>query len=265
MKYEIYLDVFWVTNFVMDMLVLALVRRCRKSRSSLARILLSSAIGATGSVLLFLNIHDAMIYQILVHFMVNPIMILIGFPVKNLRGLLKDFFMTYLMTLLLGGILSWAMTALDQWEHFWIWALGGVGICMLFLHWMEEQKSEELSYELLLLTGERKLRLTGFLDTGNLLTDPVVKQPVHIIQEDVLREELLKERLAVRYIPFHSLGQEQGLLPVVTLQAMYLRAAEEQGEVLPLYIEKPVFGLAKEKLFQNKKYQVILNAKSISA
>ncbi len=264
MRYVFYPDVFWVTNFAMDILVLTLVRSIKKSRSSFWRILLSAALGASGSVLLFLGMHRFVLYQLITHALLNPLMILLSFPVKSLKSFCKDMITTYLLMMGLGGIVSFGMTTLGQWKQFWVWAIGGFGVCMLILSWLEGRKTEQLDFEILLLTQGQRLSLNGFLDTGNLLLDPILNQPVHIIQEQVLTAELKAEQLSIRYIPFHSLGQEHGLLPVVTLKAMYVRRVGEKESIPPLYIEKPVFGLAKEKLFQRKEYQVILNARGIS-
>ena len=265
MNYVFYPDVFWVTNFGMDVLVLLLVRRAKGSRSSLLRLLAASALGASVSVFLFLKLRSFLTYQLLLHVLVNPAMILLGFPLRGAGRFFKDAGLSYLMTVLLGGMLSFGMATLGQWNYFFLWALGAFGLALLTFGWLESRKSDGQSYEVLLLTGERTLTLTGFGDTGNLLLDPFVKQPVHIIQESLLREELSGRKFPIRYIPFHSLGQEQGLLPVVTLKAMYVRGTNEKRQAPAVYMEKPVFGLAKENLFQGKKYQVILNAKCISA
>ena len=263
MNYVFYPDVFWLTNFVMDMLVLLLVRYFRKSRSSLRRILLASAVGATGAVLLFLSLDSYLLYQFLVHFMLNPIMVFLSFPLSGIKRFIKDFLLVYLMMLLLGGILSWGMETLGQWKYFGLWAVGACGICALLIHFLEGRRLQQQNYEVLILTEQGKFRVKGFLDTGNLLRDPIVNQPVHIIQEEILKEEFLENQPAIRYIPFHSLGQERGLLPVVTLKAMYIKPMGEKEEIPPIYLEKPVFGLAKENLFQKKNYQVILNAGSL--
>lgn len=265
MKYVFYPDVFFLTNFGMDLLVLLLVRRVKKSRCSFFRIVMAAAFGAAVSLTLFLTLRSFFLYQVLLHALVNPAVIFLGFPRNGAGRFCKDVALTYLMTVFLGGILSYGMASLGQWKYFFLWALGAFGVGMLTLGWLESRKSQSASCQVLLLTKERKLTLTGFWDTGNLLEDPFVKQPVHIIQEALLQQELEDEKLAIRYIPFHSLGQEQGLLPVVTLKAMYIRDGDEKGNTPPLYIEKPVFGLAKEKLFQRENYQVILNARCISA
>lgn len=261
MKYVVYLDVFWVMNFAMDALILLLMRQLGNRPVKVLRILLSAGFGATASVILFLWLPGLSWYQLCIHIVINPIMILFGFGKKNPKSFAKDVFQAYAMTFLLGGVLNFAVSTLGQWRHFAIWALGAFGLSMIILQRMQECRQEWDSYEILLLTNQGTMLLTGFLDTGNLLTDPIMKKPVHIIQEELLKEALTKEHLPVRYIPFHSLGQEEGLLPVVTLKAMYLKRMGEGTDAIPDFVDGPVFGLAKEKLFQNRGYQVILNAK----
>lgn len=260
MKYVVYLDVFWVMNFAMEALVLFLVRQLGKYPAKIWRILLSAGFGATASVILFLWLPGLSWYQLCIHVVINPIMILFGFGKKNPKIFARDMFRAYVMTLLLGGVLNFAVSTLGQWRYFAIWALAGFGLSMIILYKIEECRQEWDSYEILLLTHQETMLLTGFLDTGNLLTDPMMKKPVHIIQEELLKEALTKEHLPIRYIPFHSLGQEDGLLPVVTLKAMYVKRQGDGEEAVPRLVDGPVFGLAKEKLFQNRDYQVILNA-----
>ena len=262
MAYQFYPDVFWVTNFIMDFMVLFLVNFWKKYKSPFQRIILSSAFAATGSVVCFLGLSDYQFYQLLMHLIGNPIMLWFAFRQKKISGFFKDLFLTYVMMALLGGIINWGFLIISNCRHFWLWALTAFGICMLVIHGLESQKLEKLSYEILLQTEKESLLLKGFLDTGNLLLDPLINKPVHIIQEDIVKEILKKEKTAVRYIPFHSLGQEHGILPVVTLKAMYVANVRENSSV-PIYIEKPVLGLAKEKLFQAKDYQIILNARNI--
>lgn len=261
MRYRVYLDVFWVTNFAMDALVLLLVRQLRKHSAGIWRIFLSAGFGATAAVFLFLQLPGWGWYQLLLHAVVNPWMVLIGLGKKKPKEFGADLLWTYGITLLLGGVLNWGMEAFGQWEYFWLWVLVGSFACLLAAYGIKRQQARRECFEVLLLTGREKLQLTGFLDTGNLLIDPFVHQPVHIIQEDLLETALEEEQMSIRYIPFHSLGKEQGMLPVVTLPAMYIRETEGNGKETVTFVERPVFGLAREKLFQNRDYQVILNAK----
>ncbi len=120
------------------------------------------------------------------------------------------------------------------------------------------KREKETIYDLLLVTREGNLSVKGFYDTGNLLVDPLGGRPVHIIRKQILWEQIEKEGLPVRLVPFHSLGQESGLLKAVTLEGMYIL---REGH--PLYLKKPVFGMAEETLFQDGRCDVILNGKSM--
>lgn len=260
MRYKIYLDVLLLHTFAMDALALLLVRRLNHPQEKRVRMFLSAGFGAAGSAILFLRLCSFRWYQLSVHLLINPLMILLAFGRRGKKEFAKDLGWTYALMFLLGGVLSWGMETLGQRRVFWIWALGGLALGCLLVYGIGRQRESSWRYEILLLTGEEKLILSGYLDTGNLLIDPTVHQPVHIIQEELLDEILKKEQLPLRYIPFHSLGQAEGLLPVVTLRAMYLRQSKGRKEQTPVFVERPVFGLAKEKLFEHRDYQVILNA-----
>ena len=113
-------------------------------------------------------------------------------------------------------------------------------------------------YNLLLITREGNISVKGFFDTGNLLMDPLAGKPVHIIKKKILKEQIEKGKLLPRMIPFHSLGMENGLLEAVTIEGMYILKENQ-----PLYLERPVLGLADENLFQDDGCEVILNGRSM--
>ncbi len=109
-----------------------------------------------------------------------------------------------------------------------------------------------------MITRQGKIPAKGFFDTGNLLVDPIVGKPVHIIKKEMLQGQVEQGQLLVRMIPFHSLGRDHGLLEAVTIEGMYIFREDQ-----PLYLEKPILGLAEENLFQDDRCQVILNGKSM--
>ena len=155
--------------------------------------------------------------------------------------------------------MEWSMSNLGGGRYFCFFLAGA----MVFL-WLADQllgdfrRQKDIIFDLLLVTQEGKLPVKGFFDTGNLLVDPMVGKPVHIIRKEILKEQVEKGKLLTRIIPFHSLGRENGLLETVTLEGMYIM---KEGH--PLYIEKPVLGLAEENLFQDDRCDVILNGKSM--
>lgn len=260
MKYELYADVWFLTNFTMDSIALWIAGKLMRQRIRIGRFLLGSFVGTAGSMFLFFFLNDYTWYQLGVHFLVNPAMVWLCYRSRKWKQFLGQWFLTYLSFVLLGGILTWSVWDVGQRNNLWICLAGA----LIFLILAEKvlghfRRQKETIYDVLLVTGKGNIEAKGFLDTGNLLIDPTVGKPVHIIKRELLKEQLEEGQLSVRMIPFHSLGEEHGLLEVVTIHGMYILKEEQ-----PLYLDRPVLGLAKEKLFQDDRCDVILNGKSMN-
>ena len=79
------------------------------------------------------------------------------------------------------------------------------------------------------------------------MTDPFLKEPVSIASRKEI-VSILPRDIKIRLVPFSSLGAENGLIPVCTVEK-------------EIVITPAVFGIAREELFQDLSYQVILNEK----
>ncbi len=258
MKYELYADVWFLTNVTMDSLALWMAGKIMKQQIRAGRLLLGSFAGTAVSMLLFFVWDDYTWYQICVHFLVNPGMVFLCYRSRGKKEFLGQCAITYLAFLLLGGILEWGMQNAAGVQV--VWYLSGAALLLAAAEKMlgHLKREKETVYDLLLVTGEGNISVKGFYDTGNLLMDPLVGRPVHIIKKEILKKQVQQGKLSVRLIPYHSLGQESGLLETVTLEGMYIIRERH-----PVYVKKPVFGMAEEKLFQNDRCDVILNGKSM--
>lgn len=259
MKYEIYADIWFLTNFIMDSIALLAAGKLTKRQIRVKRLLLGGFVGTSGSMFLFFVMKHYVLYQLAVHLLVNPLMVYLCYPSKRKMEFLSQWLLTYLAFVLLGGTMEWGMQNLGEKKYFAV-CLAAAGVFLTAAGKILEQfkREKETVYDLLLVTREGNISVQGFYDTGNLLTDPLVKRPVHIIKKEILWKQIQEENLPIRLIPFHSLGNESGLLEAVTLEGMYILRENH-----PIYLDKPVFGIAEEKLFQNNKCDVILNGKSM--
>lgn len=258
MKYEIYIDVFILTNCLMDFLALWITKEVMHRRAKTVRLLLGSFFAAIASALLFLVMADYIIYQIIMHFMINPLMLLFCFQTKEKRHFLEEWAVCYLVVLLLGGIMQWLYAGAAGQQHFvlcvFLAFLAGIFmLCMVEKH----RKIEQKVYPVKIYNGGKELNLRAYYDSGNLLMDPFFHEPVSIIDEESIHL-LMNENMPVRLIPFHSLGRENGMIQVVTLEEMLIYKRKEQIRIKPV-----ILGIGRKELFQDAGYQMLLNEKML--
>ena len=102
-------------------------------------------------------------------------------------------------------------------------------------------------------------KLTGLIDTGNHLKEPITGRPVSILNwqeaEKIPRfRRIQQEEGGYLYIPFHSIGTEKGWMMGIVVDAMIIRYRGEE-----IMIEHPVLAVSRERLNTSGQYQMILN------
>ena len=59
------------------------------------------------------------------------------------------------------------------------------------------------------------------IDSGNNLEDYITGKPVHIITSKTLKKlTSINEKQKIRYVPYHTIQEEEGVLPVIKLDKM---------------------------------------------
>ena len=105
----------------------------------------------------------------------------------------------------------------------------------------------------------RDININGYVDTGNVLNDPVFNRPVCIAQKssfsDVLNE--INDCTKVKYhiIPFRSLGCENGIMEVITVETMYIYYGKNK-----IQVKEALVGLTEQKLSSDGEYEFLVNA-----
>ena len=106
--------------------------------------------------------------------------------------------------------------------------------------------------------GDRKLFATALMDTGNKLYDPFYHKPVILVDEKMIGEMLTycKEKCPekLHFIPFHSVGKENGLLEGITFDYVNIRWQNKQ-----MKFKNVIAASTKESLYKGKEYQVIFH------
>lgn len=270
--YYLYIDVVFLVNLVMDIVVLSMVKVILKVKTSALRIVLGGVIGALWTCILAIYpMLPVLLQGMVTYVVVGGLMVKVGLRTKGVRGLVKGVLGLYLASVALGGL----MMALYQHTRIGyyieqlirggyaqgipliIWALltaaAVFGLKYLWINVMEIQRQKSHLYEVTLNYGGRVVKATGFLDTGNLLFDPVSHKPVHIVSE-TLWHVLYQEGEPVRMIPFHTIGSEGGVMPGMLLDSMAVG-----GDQPEKVIEKPLIAVSPKPLCKDGSYEILLH------
>lgn len=256
MYYELYVDVLFLVNFMMDYILLLIVRKMLQCTATHGRICIGAAVGSLLTCLVvILPIPYAIIKLILFHVLVNTCMIRVGLKIKTIRSFLKAIIMLYIGSVLLGGIMEIFRTYVRIGSFFFVVAIVGYYIVLgiwKFVSYMQRWNQYHCMVDLYL--GNKKYQIKGMIDTGNGLRDPISGTPVNILDRHTARtlfgEEHLKD---VRYIPYQSIGKKAGVLPAVQLERMCILKDTE------CWVERPLIAISEETISKGGEYEMILN------
>lgn len=277
MYYELYIDLLFLVNMMMDYLLLLASRSILSELVSHKRILLGASVGACITCLIVaLPIPEPWIKVLLFHTMPNMAMILVGLNVKKARELFKAYILLYICGFFLGGI----FTCLAQYvplRYISVFVITAavsyelLGALFRYVLYLLRIKGKRCQVELYLENG--CLKTTALLDTGNTLKDVITGKPVSILQEEAFQklcqdqgfhiwkqgdlpkalygEERLQTR--IRMIPFHSVGKQDGMMLAIRMDRMCLTGAL-QGEV-----KDPLVAICKESVAGDGSYEMIVS------
>ena len=104
MEYEWYADVFLLTNLLMDMSAMFAAGLLLNDRLRLGRCLAVCAAGVTGSTVLLILLKKYLIYSIVLHTVIHPLMAFCVFGAKGKGRFLRTLLTIYLILFMMGGI-----------------------------------------------------------------------------------------------------------------------------------------------------------------
>lgn len=259
MYYELYLDVFFLTNFMMDYILLLLLKRILKCTATHRRIGFAAALGAfLTCIVVIIPIPCVFLKFILFHMVVNTCMIRAGLKIKSKAEMLKALILLYVSGFLLGGVMTAVQSHMRIGSLFFALAIGGYYISSIIWDFISHiQRATHFKCNVELFWGEKMLSVKGIIDTGNGLMDPNSGEPVHVLDKRAVMC-FLNERIEgnVHYVPYHSIGKKDGMLLVIRMDRMKVYGEKEW------WIEKPMIGISEEIVSAEGEYKMILNPNS---
>lgn len=283
MHYEIYIDIVFFTNLLIDYILLRLTGilfQCNKSRK---RSLLGAAAGALFScwiICLQSSMKSELFLPalVLLHGGCAAGMLVIGCDLKKGGLLFKAILTLYFAAFLCGG--------------FWEAAVGeNLGVRMFLIlaaaTWSGSTALSYLAdslriramniYPVTIFYKGKGYEFQGFYDSGNLLMDSVNGKPVSVSTAEVLTEICSEETinclrhmkenpgelqdteaagLHPHFIIFHTVGKEQGMMLAVTLEKLCIQTPAEV-----VCVDRPVIAFSFDTSAFGKEYEVLLNSR----
>jgi len=258
-QYELYIDVFFLINFVMDYLVLLTERSVLKCTATHFDILMGAFTGALGSCIVICIPAPSAIKLVCFYALVSAGMIRTGLNIKETRAFVRAWILLYFISFLYGGVLTWLRNF--TYRHFRIgilfvaalivsYHLVRAGLMFLERFW----KMKNSCVEATLYLGDKQIRVKAVIDSGNSLKDMLTGRPVHIISRKAIEKLTDKEKIQkVRYIPYHTIQSGENLLPVITIEKICLHLDSEK------VINQPLLGISGQQQFGNGTFEMILH------
>ena len=273
MYYELYIDLFFLENFMMDSILLLFVRSVFGKKSFTIRTFTAGVIAAVFScVVIVIRMPEAV--KCFCNYCIIPVvMIWLGVKISNIVQLFEGVLLLYFTAICLGGIMQLFRPYMGIVSVMYVSAL--MGCFILKMSWnllTREGNLQKRCCQVVLYDETKKWDIRAMIDTGNMLQDPAGQKPVHIISKKMAEkiygtkmvEELLEYSLSkeneekwmkkkLHYIPCQTI-QGTHLLPVVTMEKMEII----QKSIIE--IQMPQIGIG---IMEETDYQMIVNAQSI--
>lgn len=283
----LYLDVIWLLNFCIDLLLLQLTAFVLKRSVSIWRVATGAFIGSVFIFFLFTPISGFM-YNPFVKLAYSMIITLSVFGFKRFYPFVQVLFMFYFVTFVIGGgmfalhyfmqgggtILNGIASHATPYGDVFSWVFVLIGFpCLWFFSWQRVQhiKTKKIRYEQVVSVDIEvenvRIQAKGFIDSGNHLHDPITKTPVMILDLQAFGEQFPQALVQKAREP-ESFFEDTETLPLeweARIRLVPFRGVGRGHDFLLALKPDRVKIKQDQEIYDCKKVFIGLNAQSLSA
>ena len=214
----IYIDLLIIVNFLFDFLILLTVNIALKRYSKIYRLVLASLFGELTLLSLFLPINSILLS--ILKIIMGLVMVIIAFGYKNIKYTLYNSLYLYMTSIILGGFTYYLNIEYENLNYLILLLIAPI-ILYIFIKSIKALKEiKNYYYKVsIVFNNDYELKVTGFLDTGNKLVDPITNKPIILINK-----KKIKGYINIRspmYVPYNYLNHH-GLLECVKPKGVYV-------------------------------------------
>lgn len=234
---KIYLDYVFFINFLFDFILLLTISIILKRNIKLKRIIIGSIYGGINTFIMLLEISS--LFYFILKMITGLLMIIITFKYKNIKYTITNYIYLLILSILLGGTL-YLINIEIGYEHIGmlfftngkkvnsiILFIISIIIMIIYTKILKKyQKEINLYYKVDLYINNKKIKLNGYLDTGNKLSSPYNNKPISIINKDIL-----KDIDNFIYIPYNTINGNS-IMKCIKVDKIYISSIGYKYNVL---------------------------------
>ncbi len=289
----VYVDILIITNFLIDYFILLLSNRLSGAGKKRIRIVAAAFVASLFSLLIFAP-ELSLFVEILINTISSLAIVFIAFGFKNIKRFLKLTLIFYASNALIAGgsMLAWSIFNLNGIivrngavfynisATFLVVTIAIVYILTVIISKIISRRMKNKEYGITLFFEGKKVRLEGFVDSGNMLRDAFSNTPVIICDYQKVKplfnkkldtvfvkekfemgfyEDILKSGYSDRFrvIPFETIDSG-GILAAIIIDKAVLHTAREDQK-----IEKIIMAVTHKKIAGGE-FDVLLSPELIS-
>lgn len=288
----IYIDVVLMENLIMNFIILLATGLILKEKIKIVRLLFSSLLGAIYSVVSYmsiLEIYSSMILKIIL----SIVMIYIAFNPQTMKKMWKDILIFYLTSFVFGGVAFALIYFVKPQEILMknglflgtyplkTIILGAIIAFIIIMTAFTVVKSKitkkDMFCEIEIQLNGTNIETTAMIDTGNLLKEPITNTPVIVVEHTLLYDCIPKEilnhleellggdfedipesikeeyRTKLKFIPFSSLGKQNGMLLGIRADAIKIKGIDKEEKK-----EGIIVGIYNKSLTKRGEYRALM-------
>lgn len=176
------------------------------------------------------------INRLLLELITIILMITIAFKYKNIRYFLTNMLYTYILSILLGGLIYLfnSKVTLNIYLNYLVIIILSIEVMTLYIKENKKIKNTYNNYYKvdIYFKDKEKISLIGFLDTGNNLYDPYKKRPIILVDKKYQKEDKFI------LVPYHTINGE-GLLKCIKPEKVYIEKIGYKTHLLVAFSSSP--------------------------
>lgn len=274
----------------MNFMLLCIMKKLFKQRCTFLKLCLASCFGGAGALLTVMFPEIPILLRfLLLYVVISGIMVFIAFSYEGLVKMIKNIVCLYIVAFCVSGFIEFlyystvVRTFLEEVKQrttyhnlsikFMLFAsITLVLFLFAFMEFfLELRQNGKTLVPVTLGYGGKTVEGMGLYDTGNRLRDPITHKPVAIVDYNLIKSLFSEEEqnyirdypqsaeagsylIRIFLIPYHSVGNSNGLLPGVILENLMINKNHKKKENMDAMV-----AIYPENLSSGGDYQIILH------